>query len=83
LPPDADASDGTVGPEAGVVHQDVHVDMPLGQRLRDLLRIAGSAQVSGHDLRLDPVLRGELAGQLPQPALAAGDEHQIGAIAGE
>jgi len=40
-------------------------------------------QVSGHNLRLDAVCRGELAGQLTQSALAASNEYQIRAIAGE
>ena len=83
LPPDADPGDRTAGPEAGVVHQHVHVDIPLRQRLHDLVRTAGPAQVSGHHLHRDPGFRGELAGQLPQRVLAAGDEHQVRAIAGE
>jgi len=59
------------------------VGLPLGQRLHDLVRTAGPAQVSGHHLHRDPGFRGELAGQLPQRVLAAGDEHQVRAIAGE
>ena len=84
LPPDADPGDRTRRlRKAGVVHQHVHVGLPVRQRLRDLVRTAGQARVSGHDLRRDPVVRRELAAQLPQLVLAAGDEHQVRAIARE
>ena len=69
--------------EAGVVHQHVDLDLPLRQRLHDLVSTAGQGKVRRHDLNRDPGLRRELAGQLPQPVLAAGDERQVRAIVGE
>jgi len=56
MPPDADPGDRAAGSEAGVVHQHVHLGLPLRQRLHDLIRTARQAQVSGHDLRRGPVM---------------------------
>jgi len=55
---DADSGDGTAGCKASVVHQDIHVNVPLRQRPHDLAGTARPAQVSGHDLRLGSVPRG-------------------------
>jgi hypothetical protein len=50
----AEPGDGTAGPEAGVVHQDIDVNVPLRQRLGDLASTGRPAQVSGQDLRSAP-----------------------------
>jgi len=79
---DADSGDGTEGCKAGVVHQDIHVNMPLHQRLHDLAGTARPAQVSGHDLRLGAMPCGEFFRQLAQFVLAASDQNQFRAVAG-
>jgi hypothetical protein len=78
----AELRDGTMGAEAGVVHQDVYVNVLLCQRLRDLAGTAWLAQVSGQSLRGGAVLRGEFVRQLTQLVLAASDQYQLRAVAG-
>ena len=63
--------------EAGVVDQQVHVDAELLDLARELGRLGGEVAV-------DDVGRGrELLGELLEPVLAAGDQDQVVAAAGE
>ena len=69
--------------EAGVVDQ--HVDRPLavGEPVLDPGQLGRVAEVGGQHLHLDAVRRSQLGGDLAQPRLVPGDEHQVVAPGGE
>jgi hypothetical protein len=75
--------EGAEAGEPGVVDHagDGQAELPqlLGQRLPG---VAGG-QVHRQYVHLDPVTSAQLGGQLLQPLLAAGDQHQVGAPGGE